>query len=121
MSSTQGSEMSSLCVCWCVSTGQCHMYIHTMEMSPHPDAALEAAHALRGVAPDSGHLNHMPGHIFTLCGPFFTALSVRRVKHHDKLRSTPDIRSDTRMLSVDVCVCGTQAGMLRRLRRVGWR
>eukprot|EP01046_Picozoa_sp_COSAG06_P035189 COSAG06_NODE_3755_length_4940_cov_31.669283_4_plen_280_part_00 len=86
LSSVYRALIFLLCLCWCVSTGQCHMYIHTMEMSPHPDAALEAAHALRGFAPDSGHLNHMPGHIFTLCGPFFPALPVWRWRRVQKRR-----------------------------------
>ena len=34
--------------------GLLHLYIHLMEMSPTPEAALPAANALRGLVPDSG-------------------------------------------------------------------
>ncbi len=50
--------------------GVLHMYIHLMEMSPHPERALKAADALRGLAPDAGHLQHMPTHIDVLCGHY---------------------------------------------------
>ncbi len=50
--------------------GILHMYIHLMEMSPHPEKALRAGDWLRGLVPDSGHLNHMPTHIDVLCGHY---------------------------------------------------
>ena len=50
--------------------GLLHMYIHLMEMSPHPERALKAADALRGLVPDAGHLQHMPTHIDVLCGHY---------------------------------------------------
>ena len=48
--------------------GLLHMYIHLMEMSPHPERALKASDALRNLVPDAGHLQHMPTHIDVLCG-----------------------------------------------------
>jgi tetratricopeptide (TPR) repeat protein len=50
--------------------GLLHIYIHLMEMSPHPQRALKAGDALRGLVPDAGHLNHMPTHIDVLCGHY---------------------------------------------------
>jgi tetratricopeptide (TPR) repeat protein len=50
--------------------GLLHFYIHLMEMSPWPETALEAANALRGLAPDAGHLVHMPTHIDVLLGAY---------------------------------------------------
>ena len=50
--------------------GLLHMYIHLMEMSPHPERALKAADALRNLVPDAGHLQHMPTHIDVLCGHY---------------------------------------------------
>jgi len=50
--------------------GVLHMYIHLMEMSPHPERALRAADSLRGLVPDAGHLEHMPTHIDVLCGHY---------------------------------------------------
>ncbi|WP_287179873.1 hypothetical protein [Mesorhizobium sp.] len=40
-----------------------HLYVHAIEMSPHPERALAAADALRTLAPDAGHMLHMPSHI----------------------------------------------------------
>jgi tetratricopeptide (TPR) repeat protein len=47
-----------------------HMAIHALEMSPFPERALEAADSLCGQLPDGGHLEHMPGHIYVLCGDY---------------------------------------------------
>ena len=56
--------------------GIVHMYIHTMEMSPMPQRALRAADQLRRLAPEGGHLLHMPSHIYMLCGHYNDALAV---------------------------------------------
>ncbi len=50
--------------------GILHMYLHLMEMSPHPELALRAADWLRELVPDAGHLQHMPTHIDVLCGHY---------------------------------------------------
>jgi tetratricopeptide (TPR) repeat protein len=50
--------------------GLLHFYIHLMEMSPTPEAALEAANELRDLVPDAGHLLHMPTHIDVLLGDY---------------------------------------------------
>jgi len=50
--------------------GVLHMYLHLMEMSPHPELGLRAADWLRGLVPDAGHLQHMPTHIDVLCGHY---------------------------------------------------
>jgi hypothetical protein len=50
--------------------GLLHLYIHTMEMSRHPERALQAADQLRELVPDSGHLCHMPTHIDIQCGHY---------------------------------------------------
>ena len=50
--------------------GLLHMYIHLMEMSPHPERALKACDQLRDLVPDAGHLCHMPTHIDVLCGDY---------------------------------------------------
>ncbi len=50
--------------------GILHMYLHLMEMSPHPELALRPADWLRGLVPDAGHLQHMPSHIDVLCGHY---------------------------------------------------
>jgi tetratricopeptide (TPR) repeat protein len=50
--------------------GLLHMYVHLMEMSPHPERALRAGDKLRDLVPDAGHLRHMPTHIDVLCGHY---------------------------------------------------
>ncbi|MFG2310569.1 tetratricopeptide repeat protein [Streptomyces sp. NPDC048566] len=50
--------------------GLLHFYIHLMEMSPTPEAALPVADLLRGLVPDAGHLQHMPTHLDVLCGDY---------------------------------------------------
>ncbi|GAQ53592.1 hypothetical protein [Streptomyces acidiscabies] len=47
-----------------------HLYVHLMEMSPTPEAALTVADRLRGLVPDAGHLLHMPSHLEVLCGDY---------------------------------------------------
>jgi len=66
--------------------GLMHMLIHALEMSPFPERALAAADALRGYAPDAGHLEHMPAHIYVLCGDYAQAVaqSERAVRADDK-------------------------------------
>jgi tetratricopeptide (TPR) repeat protein len=53
-----------------VHPGLLHIYLHTMEMSAHPEEALPAADLLRDLVPDAGHLQHMPTHIDVLCGDY---------------------------------------------------
>jgi tetratricopeptide (TPR) repeat protein len=55
--------------------GLLHMYIHLMEMSPTPEAALSVADRLRGLVPDAGHLQHMPTHLEVLCGDYRRVVS----------------------------------------------
>ncbi|MCY3878162.1 MAG: hypothetical protein OXF74_03165 [Rhodobacteraceae bacterium] len=55
--------------------GLLHMYIHLMEMSQTPEAALTAADKLRNLIPDAGHLQHMPTHIDVLCGDYSRVVS----------------------------------------------
>ncbi|KAK4083369.1 hypothetical protein Purlil1_10780 [Purpureocillium lilacinum] len=54
--------------------GVLHMYIHLMEMSQTPEAAMPAADKLRGLVPDAGHLNHMPSHLDILVGDYARAV-----------------------------------------------
>ena len=56
--------------------GILHIYLHTLEMSPTPDKALSAANALCDLSPDNGHLQHMPAHIYVLCGRYDDAIEV---------------------------------------------
>ena len=58
--------------------GVLHMHIHALEMSPTPEHALHSADDLRGWAPDAGHLEHMPAHIYVLCGAYAEAVEQSR-------------------------------------------
>ncbi|KAI1100902.1 TPR domain protein [Jackrogersella minutella] len=55
--------------------GLLHLYIHLMEMSNTPEAALDAANTLRDLVPDAGHLDHMPTHIDVLVGDYQNAIT----------------------------------------------
>jgi tetratricopeptide (TPR) repeat protein len=55
--------------------GLLHLYIHLMEMSPHPEVAMPIADRLRGLVPDAGHLQHMPSHLDILCGDYRRAIA----------------------------------------------
>ena len=47
-----------------------HYWIHAMEPGKHPEAALKSAALLASLAPTSGHMVHMPGHIFYRVGNY---------------------------------------------------
>jgi tetratricopeptide (TPR) repeat protein len=55
--------------------GVLHMYIHLMEMSSHPEDALQAGDLLSELVPDAGHLRHMPTHLDVLCGDYRRVVS----------------------------------------------
>ena len=50
-----------------------HYWIHAVEASPHPEQALHSAEILGRLAPTSGHMVHMPGHIFFRTGDYTRA------------------------------------------------
>jgi len=50
-----------------------HYWIHAVEASPHPEQALHSAEILGRLAPTSGHMVHMPGHIFYRVGDYARA------------------------------------------------
>ncbi|MGB8535219.1 MAG: hypothetical protein WCD57_02305 [Acidobacteriaceae bacterium] len=47
-----------------------HLWIHAVEAGPHPEQALHSAEILGSLAPASGHMVHMPGHIFFRTGDY---------------------------------------------------
>ena len=55
--------------------GLLHMYIHLMEMSPHPERALRHGDRLSTLVPDAGHLLHMATHIDVLCGDYINVVA----------------------------------------------
>ena len=65
--------------------GLLHIHIHALEMAPFPERGLRSADRLRGMIRDSGHLEHMPAHIYILVGDYAQAVnqSLRAVKADD--------------------------------------
>jgi tetratricopeptide (TPR) repeat protein len=54
--------------------GALHLYIHAVEASSNPDRGAVAADRLRELVPGSGHLVHMPAHIYTRVGRYHDAV-----------------------------------------------
>ena len=50
-----------------------HYWIHAMEPSNHPEKAIPSAALLASLAPASGHMVHMPGHIYYRVGDYADA------------------------------------------------
>jgi tetratricopeptide (TPR) repeat protein len=50
-----------------------HYWIHAMEPSAHPERAVKSSEVLASLAPSSGHMVHMPGHIFYRVGDYAEA------------------------------------------------
>jgi tetratricopeptide (TPR) repeat protein len=50
-----------------------HYWIHAVEASPKPEQALHSADILGRLAPASGHMVHMPGHIYYRTGDYARA------------------------------------------------
>ncbi len=53
-----------------------HFYIHSVEASTSPERALPASDRLATLVPDSGHLLHMPSHIYIRLGAYRKAIAV---------------------------------------------
>jgi tetratricopeptide (TPR) repeat protein len=58
--------------------GALHLYIHAVEASDRPQRGADAADRLRELVPGSGHLMHMPAHIYTRVGRYHDAAIANR-------------------------------------------
>ena len=56
--------------------GANHLYIHLMEASAQPELAMPAAQKLENAVPISGHMVHMPGHIYLRVGEYEKAVEI---------------------------------------------
>jgi tetratricopeptide (TPR) repeat protein len=54
--------------------GALHLYVHAVEASPNPERGVAAADTLRELLPGSGHLVHMPAHIYARVGRYHDAV-----------------------------------------------
>lgn len=61
-----------------VHIGANHLYIHAIEESPTPARGLASANRLAGLAPNAGHLVHMPSHIYLRVGRYRDATELNR-------------------------------------------
>lgn len=63
-----------------------HLYIHAMEASPYAEKAIPSAERLPSLVPGSGHLVHMPAHIYIRVGRYRDAILANqqavKVDHH---------------------------------------
>ena len=62
-----------------------HLHIHVLETSNEPERAMASATALATMCPDAGHMNHMPAHVYVLCGEYQKAkiASARAIAAND--------------------------------------
>lgn len=58
--------------------GALHLYIHAVEASDEPELGVVAADRLRDLIPGSGHLVHMPSHIYARVGRWHDAMLVNQ-------------------------------------------
>lgn len=58
--------------------GANHLYIHAVEPSNDPDRGLAAADRLADLVPASGHLRHMPSHIYVQTGRWEQSIEQNR-------------------------------------------
>jgi len=54
--------------------GAIHYYIHAVEASPTPERALAGANKLADLAPNAGHIVHMPAHVYIRTGDYEAAV-----------------------------------------------
>ncbi len=54
--------------------GAVHYYIHAVEASRNPERALAGANKLAALAPNAGHLVHMPAHVYIRTGDYESAV-----------------------------------------------
>ena len=78
--------------------GANHFYIHAIEASPWPEKGIGAAERLQALVPGSGHLVHMPSHIFIRTGRYAQAVAAnqRAIEADEKYFATapkPDFYS----------------------------
>lgn len=59
--------------------GALHLYVHAVEASSEPERGVAAADHLRDLIPGSGHLVHMPAHIYARVGRWNDAVLANQV------------------------------------------
>lgn len=59
--------------------GALHLYVHAVEASADPTRGVAAADRLRALIPGSGHLVHMPAHIYSRVGRWHDAVLANQI------------------------------------------
>ena len=59
--------------------GALHLYVHAVEASADPSRGVVAADRLRDLIPGSGHLVHMPAHIYSRVGRWHDAVLANQI------------------------------------------
>lgn len=67
-------KLQSVLSQWPEHLGANHYFIHAIEASNHPEMALMSAERLKKLLPSSGHILHMPSHIYILVGDYEQAV-----------------------------------------------
>ena len=86
--------LTSILERWPKHPGANHFYIHAVEASTKPEKALPSADVLRELVPGSGHLVHMPSHVYIRTGKY----------HEGSIANEKAIIAD----SIYVATCQTQ-------------
>ena len=73
-----------------------HYWIHAVEASQHPEQALHSAEILGRLATTSGHMVHMPGHIFYRTGDYARAKEsfAARMRAHEQYMQAQHVDVD---------------------------
>jgi tetratricopeptide (TPR) repeat protein len=58
--------------------GAVHYYIHAVEASNSPERALAGANRLAALAPEAGHIVHMPAHVYIRTGDYAAAVKTNQ-------------------------------------------
>jgi len=58
--------------------GAVHYYIHAVEASNSPERALAGANRLAELAPEAGHIVHMPAHVYIRTGDYAAAVKTNQ-------------------------------------------
>lgn len=73
-----------------------HYWIHAIEPGNHPERAIQSAALLASLAPTSGHMVHMPGHIYYRVGNYadaehwFSASTAADERYMNEAHVSPD-------------------------------
>ncbi|MCO6042917.1 hypothetical protein NG895_03255 [Aeoliella sp. ICT_H6.2] len=110
--------------------GALHLYIHAVEPSQQPARALFAADRLGGLVPISGHLNHMPSHIYVLTGQWEDAITRNEVAmaaddRYQESNDVPEVQNgyiihNTHMLVFAASMCGREKEAMAAARHM-WK